>query len=184
MDFEKERSAGYLANHMARLLARGLGDRIRPYGLVIGQFPILLELWAEDGLTQAALVERLDVEQATIANTLSRMERDGLVRRVPHPHDRRARCVVLTDRAKALEGPATAAASAQNAAALTGFSEAERATFLSLMARAIANMRSPDNARDESEEPDREGARAEGEARGQDKARDEGGTRDEGGEEG
>ena len=46
-----------------------------------GQFAVLLELWAGDGLTQKELVERLDVEQATMANTLARMVRDGLVER-------------------------------------------------------------------------------------------------------
>jgi DNA-binding MarR family transcriptional regulator len=141
MAFEKDRSAGYLANHMARLFAHRLHARIRPLGLAPAQFMVLLTLWDEDGLTQAELVERLDVEQATMANTLARMARDGLVRRTPHPEDRRAQQVWLTGRAQALREPATAAAEAQNAAALAGLSPAQRETFLALMNRVIANMR-------------------------------------------
>ena len=79
MDFDKSQSPGYLINHVARLFARGLAARIKPLGITIGTFPVLLELWEEDGLTQKQLVERLDIEQATMANTLSRMERDGLI---------------------------------------------------------------------------------------------------------
>ncbi|MCE8468244.1 MarR family transcriptional regulator, partial [Rhodovulum sulfidophilum] len=95
MSFDKDDSAGYLANHMARLFAAALTRRIAPLGLMPGQFMVLLELWREDGLTQRDLVERLDVEQATIANTLNRMERDGLILREPDAADRRARRVRL-----------------------------------------------------------------------------------------
>lgn len=138
MAFSKDQSAGYLANHMARLFARGLAARIRPLGLTIGAFPALLELWEDDGLTQRELVERLDIEQATMANTLARMERDGLVRRARDARDGRAQRVWLTERARALRGPAIAAATAENAAALAGFSEEETRQFLALMRRVIA----------------------------------------------
>lgn len=79
MQFTKTQSAGYLINHIARVFARGLAARIRPLGLTTGTFPALLALWETDGLTQKQLVERLDIEQATMANTLARMERDGLI---------------------------------------------------------------------------------------------------------
>lgn len=140
MAYEKSRSAGYLAAHMARLFANGLHDRIRPLGLAPAQFMTLVELWSEEGLTQSDLVLRLDVEQATMANTLSRMERDGLIRRTPHPDDRRARQNWLTEKARSMKGPAIEAALAQNETALAGFSEAEREQFLALMRRAIDAM--------------------------------------------
>lgn len=141
MAFDKSTSAGYLANHLARLFAIGLQQRIGPLGLAPAQFMTLLELWVRDGLTQAELVERLDVEQATMANTLARMARDGLIERRPHPDDRRAQQIWLTERARSLQGPATDAASAQNEAALAGLSKAERKELLKLMSRAIGNMR-------------------------------------------
>ncbi|MFG6512105.1 MarR family transcriptional regulator, partial [Sulfitobacter sp. M23905] len=67
MDFTKEDSAGYLVNHMARLFARDLQQRISPLGIVVGQFPILLELWQKDGVSQKELLGKIDVEQATLA---------------------------------------------------------------------------------------------------------------------
>ena len=143
MAFDKQASAGYLTNHMARLFARGLHDRIRPLGLAPAQFAVLLELWAGDGLTQKELVERLDVEQATMANTLARMVRDGLVERRPLPGDRRAQTVHLTARGRALEAPATQAATATNDAALADLNLAERLQFLNLMRRVIATLRRP-----------------------------------------
>lgn len=141
MTFDKSTSAGYLANHMARLFAQGLFARIKPLGLSPGNFPALLELWSEDGLTQKELAHRLSIEQATMANTLARMERDGLIRRTPHPADGRSQQIWLTRKAKALEAPATAAANAQNAVALADLDPGERARFIELMTMVIAAMR-------------------------------------------
>lgn len=141
MGFSRDSSAGFLANHMARLFARGLQGRIAPLGLAPAQFMTLLELWEEDGQTQRSLTDRLDVEQATMANTLARMERDGLIERVAHPQDKRARIIRLTDRARALRDPAIAAAQAQNAQALAGLDAAEQAELLRLMGRVVAQMK-------------------------------------------
>ncbi|MEZ5840408.1 MAG: MarR family transcriptional regulator [Hyphomicrobiales bacterium] len=143
MEFDKHHSAGYLANHMARLFAQRLAEAIRPLGLAPAQFMTLLVLWKEDGLTQRELVERLDVEQATLANTLARMERDGLVQRRSHAGDGRARSIHVTPKARALEGPATLAATAVNEAALADLSTAETEALLAAMRRIISNLGRP-----------------------------------------
>jgi len=133
----KINSAGYLANHVARLFARELAEAVRPLGLAPAQFMVLLELWREEGLTQKDLVGRLDVEQATMAATLARMERDGLIERRPDQADARARRIQLTVRARALQEPALAAAKGVNARALAGFSDDEREALLSGLRRIV-----------------------------------------------
>ena len=138
MAFDKNESAGYLINHLARIFAQALAREIGPIGLAPGQFMVLLELWREEGLTQRDLVGRLDVEQATLANTLSRMERDGLIRRKPHPVDGRAQSIHLTDRARRLEAPATKAADGINRRMLAELTAEDRQRFLSAMRRVIA----------------------------------------------
>jgi len=149
MTFKKDTSAGYLANHMARLFAAGLQRRIKPLGLSPGQFPALVALWAKEGRTQKELVELLDIEQATLANTLARMERDGLINRRASEEDGRVQQIFLTDRARALENQAIGSALAQNAEALAGFSEEEQDQFLAFMRRAIAAMQSAETGRSE-----------------------------------
>ena len=142
MEFEKKKSAGYLANHMARLFAQGLHERIKPLGLAPAQFMTLLELWNEDGLSQKELIKRIDVEQATMANTIRRMERDGLITRKQNPRDARSHTIFLTKRAKQIEQAAIKAAHSQNAVALDGFSQEEHEKFLEFMQRIIGNMKS------------------------------------------
>ena len=140
MSFSKSDSAGYLANHMARLFAAGLQKRIAPLGLAPAQFMVLLELWQQDGQTQSELTGKLDVEQATMANTLRRMERDSLIDRRPSEQDRRARLVCLTHKARILQRDATTAAQEQNKAALAPLSEAEQRALLDMMQRVIKTM--------------------------------------------
>ncbi len=140
MGFDKTASAGYMVNHLARLFAREIHARIGPLGLTPGTFPAMLELWAEDGLTQRDLVARLDIEQATMANTLARMERDGLIRRTPDPKDRRAQRVCLTEAGRALQEPATAAAREVNAVALEGLGADERAAFLKTLGAVVRGL--------------------------------------------
>lgn len=141
MAFKKENSAGYLANHMARLFALGLQSRLKPLGLAPGQFMALLVLWEKDGLTQKELIARLDVEQATMANTLTRMERDGLISRRPHPQDGRAQSILLTQKARQIEQQAKAHALAQNKLALSALSVDERTQFLQTMAKVADTMK-------------------------------------------
>lgn len=136
----RNNSAGFLANHMARLFAKGLQQRIRPLGLAPAQFMTLLELWEHDGIAQRDLIQKLDVEQATMANTLIRMERDGLIERRSHPGDGRSQSIHLTPKAIALREAAMAAAMAQNEVALADLTPDERRAFLDLMRRVIASM--------------------------------------------
>ncbi|MCP5080363.1 MAG: winged helix-turn-helix transcriptional regulator [Alphaproteobacteria bacterium] len=126
---------------MPRLFAKGLQKRIAPLGIVTGQFPILLELWDQDGITQRELLAKLDVEQATLANTLTRMERDDLVKRTKHPSDARAQNIWLTVKARKIRERAYAAANETNALALSNLTSQEHEVFLDLMARVIASMR-------------------------------------------
>jgi DNA-binding MarR family transcriptional regulator len=136
----RQESFGYLVNHLARLLARALHQKIAPHGVVPGEFPVLLSLWGQDGLTQTELHRLTDVEQATMANTLQRMERDGLVRRVPHPSDRRQAIVRLTPKARGLEPTLVRSAREVNDTTLTGLSGSERSELITRLRQAIGNL--------------------------------------------
>jgi MarR family transcriptional regulator for hemolysin len=132
-------SGAYLASQLAKGFARSLQQRAARLGFSPGQFPILLELWAEDGLTQKQLLARVDIEQATMANTLARMERDGLIDRRPHPSDKRAQLVFLTGKAKGMQGDAIEAAREADLALFEGFKTFERELTLEYIRRLLAN---------------------------------------------
>lgn len=141
MMYDKTRSAGVLAGEIARLYAAALQRTLMPLGLSRAQFVVLGELWLTDGLTQKELASRLSLEQATMANTLARMERDDLVTRKPHPDDGRSQQIWLTGTAKELQAPATRAAIEADSLVAAGLPAAERELFLSMLGRVAANLR-------------------------------------------
>ena len=136
-DSFKDQSAGYLMNHIACQFAILLSEGLKPLGIAPAQFPILIELWNKDGLSQQELVERADLKQATIANTLARMERDGLITREPNPEDARSRLIMLTEHARALQSSSTEIAKAINQESLADLSADEQKLFLEMAQKII-----------------------------------------------
>src|ERR1700748_537243 len=93
-------SLGYQIGLLGRLFDRRLQEVLKSCGVAPGQFAPLVMLYEQDGLTQAELCRRINVEQPTMANTLERMERDRLVKRKADMIDRRRAHVFLTQKAK------------------------------------------------------------------------------------
>ena len=141
MSYNLSESATYLSSLLAKGFSRSLLTRASELGFSPGQFPVLIELWNEDGLTQREILDRLEIEQATLANTLGRMERDGLIRRQQHPRDKRAICNFLTDKARTIETDAMAAAEEADQALFKGFRRFEKELMLEYMRWAIDNAR-------------------------------------------
>lgn len=137
---KRRESVGYQVNHLGRLLAQALRLRLAPYGVVPGQFGQLLALYEQEGMTQNELCAEVRIDQSTMAHTLKRMDRDGLVERTPDPADRRRSLVTLTERARELESSLVQAAQGANAVATRGFTAEEVATFLELVTRMIDNL--------------------------------------------
>lgn len=136
--FVIEESLGYLVNRAARVLAQELADELRPAGVGIGQWAVLLFLWERDGLSQADLARVVAIEPPTLVRTLDRMVSGGLVERRPDPRDARLSRVHLTDRGRTLRDELVPRAVAVNARRLNGFTADERSTLLRLLARVAA----------------------------------------------
>ena len=93
---------GFFIAVTSRLMDRALNGRLKKYGVSFGQWPFLMMLWAEEGLTQRDLSRRLSNEEATTTRTLDRMEADGLIRRKANITDRRQRNIYLTSKGRSL----------------------------------------------------------------------------------
>ena len=71
---------------------------LRPFGLSFSRYEVLmLLLFSQRGsLPLGKVGERLQVHAASVTNAVERLERDGFVRRVPNPDDRRGVLAELT----------------------------------------------------------------------------------------
>ena len=98
MSYESDPLFFSLLSRFQRLYTKSLTIRLSPFDVQPGYLSILHFLWQQDNITQKELHSLLSMEQATLSNTLKRMERDGLVRRTPLRKDRRKLAIQLTDK--------------------------------------------------------------------------------------
>ena|SRR5882757_8774154 len=137
---EREKSAGYLTNWAARLFAKGMDRRLKEAGLSSGQLPLFFALGDGRALSQKALVEIVSIEQSTMAATLSRMERDGLIERTANPDDGRSALFKLTPVALKKVRVVEDAVATGNSEALSGLSKADQKAFLAMLRSVISSL--------------------------------------------
>ena len=141
--FVIEESLGYLVNKLARAFSQALGVRLAQHGITVAQWAVLMFLWADDGPTQRVLSRYVAIDEATMARTLDRMERDGLVRRVRNGRDRRQVNIFLAPRAADLRDSLVPLALDVNESATATLSTGERNLAESLMRRMVSALASP-----------------------------------------
>ena len=134
--YARETSGGYITNRAARMFIRALERRL--LNGTAGQMPVFLALANGAAYNQTELARIAAVEQPTMANTLQRMDRDGLIARTPDPADRRSSRVSLSKLGQKRAAEAMGVALAVNEVGFSGLSGEERATFFALLHRVIA----------------------------------------------
>ena len=144
-DWDPGDNAAYLLGRAARLFSRIADDRLRKLGFGAAHIPVLRALSDGGRRTQTELAAIARIEQPTMAQMLARMQRDGLVRRAPHPDDRRSALFSLTPRALDKVTAARAVLFRGSDELVAGFSAAEVAQLQGLLQRAIANLEAVDD---------------------------------------
>jgi MarR family transcriptional regulator, transcriptional regulator for hemolysin len=99
---EDERHIGFLISDVARLMRTAFDRRVRRLGLTRSQWLVFNRLDRRPGATQSELAEMLEVEKASAARMVDRMERKGWVVRRPDAADRRVNRLHLTAEAELL----------------------------------------------------------------------------------
>ena len=80
------------------LLAR-LNETLKPFGLTFPRYEALMLLYYSraGALPLGKMGVRLQVHRTSVTNIIDQLERSGLVRREPHPTDRRTTLAEITD---------------------------------------------------------------------------------------
>ncbi|WP_242909409.1 MarR family winged helix-turn-helix transcriptional regulator [Actinomadura terrae] len=102
-----------LGHHLKRVEQELIAAKtvaLRPFGLNVPQYTVLLVLSHEPGLSGAALARRCLVTPQTMSSVLATLESRRLVERTPHPIHSHILEVRLTRKARSLLAEADAAA--------------------------------------------------------------------------
>lgn len=121
-------------------LALASATAFAKHGVYEGQQFVLRALWTEDGLTPGEIARQLGLATPTVTRTTARMKAAGLLRREPHPTDRRRVRLFLTPRGEELEKVIDAETGRLSDRALAGFRDAERATLTTMLRRLQRNL--------------------------------------------
>ncbi|ALJ21889.1 MarR family winged helix-turn-helix transcriptional regulator [Microbacterium sp. No. 7] len=94
-----------------QILVRRIDRVLKPLGLSFARFEMLVLLSFTRGrrMPMSSASARLQVHPASVTSIVDRLERDGHVRREPHPTDGRATLIVLTEAGERLVGRAVPA---------------------------------------------------------------------------
>lgn len=92
-----ERTA-YLVKRLELAVRGRLDSAMRPHGLTVVQYTALTALRRQPGLSSAQLARRSFVSAQTMQELMTKLERQGLVRRTPADGNRRVLSISLTER--------------------------------------------------------------------------------------
>jgi DNA-binding MarR family transcriptional regulator len=136
-----DRSFGFLVHDVARLFGRRFNQRALLFlGLTRAQCKVLGYLARNEGINQAGLADLLEIKPMTLVRQIDRMEEDGWIERQPQPGDRRARRLVLTDKARPILARILDLSNEIRTEAFAGMSPQEDRLLLELLRRVHANL--------------------------------------------
>lgn len=121
-------------------LAHASATAFARHGVHEGQQYVLRCLWREDGLPPGEVAKRLGLATPTVTRTTSRMEAAGLLRREPHPQDRRMVRLWLTERGRALEKDIDDEMRLLTERALASLGAADRVAFVRFLDQVRRNL--------------------------------------------
>jgi MarR family transcriptional regulator, organic hydroperoxide resistance regulator len=84
--------------------ARFWNAKLADTPITAAQGMVLTFLYEDDRITARELGERSTLDSATLTGILDRLEKGGFIERLPHPEDRRALQVCLTDAGRDMGG--------------------------------------------------------------------------------
>ncbi|MCF4007478.1 MarR family transcriptional regulator [Corynebacterium uropygiale] len=122
----------------ARAAARGSGktnELLAPLGLKVRQYSVLSLAASEFTPTQRDLAFFLGLDPSQVVGIVDHLEKEGLVRRVPDPKDKRSRLITATPKGVDVYRRAHALTKESEDLTLSRLSPGERALLLELLVK-------------------------------------------------
>ena len=128
-------SVAFLVSRLGLEVGNRLAEGLAPLGIEPRHFGLLRMLSVSEGQSQRAIGEALDIHPNRMVALVDDLERLRLVQRRPHPSDRRAYALVLTDKGKRVLQKAFEVAFQIEQDLCAGLEPAERTQLLSLLGK-------------------------------------------------
>jgi DNA-binding MarR family transcriptional regulator len=128
-----------LINRVRVELIDAIDRELAPYDITAPQLIVLASVANGEADSASGLCKTISYDPGAMTRMIDRLQQKGLVRRIPHPDDRRAMNLELTVAGKALYPKLIGAKETVTAQFLRGFSQDEVATLEGFLQRMLAN---------------------------------------------
>lgn len=145
-------SFAYLMQDVTRHMRTHFDRRATRFGLTRAQWRALKTIWRNEGLSQAELADRLDMEPIPVGRVIDRLQNAGYVERHADPADRRRWRLHLTPKAQAVIAEMEVIASGLRDEVLQGVKRADFDTLLRVLAQLKHNLVALDGATEATED--------------------------------
>lgn len=146
LDFEAEGIVERVAG-INRRIKRGMEATLEEYDLTLQDFHVLGTLRNSGPRTPGALARRAELSTGAMTSRLDKLEREGLISRVPAPDDRRSVVVELTDAGRAKYETAVSVQGRKEAFFASALSKPEQKRLNTLLRKLMLAL---EDAEDES----------------------------------
>jgi MarR family transcriptional regulator, organic hydroperoxide resistance regulator len=130
----------YLFHLITSHLNNRLLDRMRPHGVTVQRWRVLMVLMNGDGRTMTDLVRMTLIAQPAVSRVIDQMERNGLVERRVAERDNRIVEVFLTQHGRDTYWKIAPDAEKHGIDMLAGFDASERKQLFELLRRLLDNV--------------------------------------------
>jgi DNA-binding MarR family transcriptional regulator len=136
-----EPGVSYAVARLHQRLFASISERVAPYGLTTLQFTTLSVLSRHGApLSTSQLARRAFMTPQSMSEVIHALERNGLIKRNPHPNHRRTLPATITPKGRRVLAACDEAVSEFEDSMLSGFSEKDRAAFLDMVKAAVRNL--------------------------------------------
>jgi MarR family transcriptional regulator, lower aerobic nicotinate degradation pathway regulator len=124
---------GYLMARLGQASAARFHAALVPENLHPRHFGVMTIVAAHPGISQQRLHEQTAIDPSSMVSVIDELEQLGLAERRPHPEDRRARAIYLTDQGQRKLERARALAGELQRELFAALTAAERTTLIGLL---------------------------------------------------
>ncbi len=142
-EFSLDNSVGFIINKVAKYFKSELHRLFKEngYRLTPEHWAVMNRLWEKEGLSQSEIAELTFKDKANITRILDVMEKNKLIRRMPHEGDRRSYRIYLTETGRQLKTELIPFAIQVNQTATSGLTKEELAQLTNLLNKISSNFK-------------------------------------------
>lgn len=114
---------------------------LKEYQITSAEYPILLRLYAKEGVTQEEIVAELEMDKSAIARALQSLIDKGFVEKQKDEQDRRCNRIYLTDKGYGVRGTIEEAKQKWNEILMKNMTEEEQREMIRLLGQSVKNLK-------------------------------------------